>query len=308
MTLSKLKLGQKFTLMLLVVFIGGILMSGVALSRLLNHTAEAELTGKALMLMETMNSVRQYTVDEVTPELEERSEIGFLPETVPSYSAHTVFNTLQANPDYEEFFYKEAVLNPTNLKDKADDFETSLVTAFRQPDSPPDLEGFRKVPGSNLFYIARPIQIKQESCLTCHSTPDRAPQSMIALYGSEHGFGWELDEIIGTQIISVPAQTVFNTARQSLWITLGVFAGVFAIAILLVNLWLKRYVVRPLNRMAATAEAVSTGDTKAEFIKRSDDEVGNLTDSFNRMRLSLQMAMQRLERHRRKRKGGSGAG
>ena len=308
MTLSKLKLGQKFTLMLLVVFISGILMSGVALSRLLNYTAEAELTSKALMLMETMNSVRQYTVDEVRPELEDRSEIEFLPETVPSYSAHTVFNTLQANPDYEEFFYKEAVLNPTNLKDWADDFEESLVTAFRQPDSPPDIEGFRQVPGSSLYYIARPIQIKQEACLSCHSTPDRAPQSMIDLYGTEHGFGWELNEIVGTQMISVPAQTVFNTARQSLLITLAVFAGVFAIAILLVNLWLKRYVVRPLNRMAATAEAVSTGDTQAEFIKRSEDEVGNLTDSFNRMRLSLQMAMQRLERHRRKRKGGSGAG
>ncbi|MEO0869615.1 MAG: histidine kinase, partial [Cyanobacteria bacterium J06642_11] len=46
---------------------------------------------------------------------------------------------------------------------------------------------------------------------------------------------------------------------------------------------------------------VSTGDTDAEFIKRSEDEVGNLTDSFNRMRLSLQMAMKRIERQRGKR-------
>ena len=81
---------------------------------------------------------------------------------------------------------------------------------------------------------------------------------------------------------------------------------VFAIANFLVNFWLKRYVVRPINRMAATAEAVSTGDTEAEFIKWSDDEVGHLTDSFNRMRLSLQMAMQRLERHRRQRRGSAG--
>ena len=80
--LSKLKLGQKFTLMLLVVFIGGILMSGLALSRLLNYTTQAELTNKALMLMETMNSVREYTVSEVSPELEAQSEIEFLPETV----------------------------------------------------------------------------------------------------------------------------------------------------------------------------------------------------------------------------------
>ncbi|MBX2865006.1 MAG: DUF3365 domain-containing protein [Leptolyngbyaceae cyanobacterium MAG.088] len=306
--LSNLKLGQKFTLMLLAVFLGGILMSGIALSKLLNHTAQAELTNKALMLMETMNSVRQYTVDEVRPELADRSETEFLPETVPSYSAHQVFATLQASPEYQDFFYKEAVLDPTNPKDQADEFETKLVNSFQRPDSPEELHNFRNTPGGKLFYIARPIQIKQEACLTCHSTPDKAPKSMIDLYGSEGGFNWKLNEIVGTQVISVPAQTVFSQANQSLLITLVVFTGVFALAILLVNLWLKRYVVRPINRMAATAEAVSTGDTKAEFVKWSDDEVGNLTDSFNRMRLSLQMAMQRLERHRRKRKGNPGPG
>ncbi|MEA5463691.1 c-type heme family protein [Leptothoe sp. PORK10 BA2] len=306
--LSKLNLGQKFTLMLLGVFMVGILMGGIALSRLLNYTAQAELTSKALMLMETMNAVRQYTVDEVTPEISERSEVQFLPETVPSYSAHTVFKVLQSSPDYQDFSYREAVLNPTNPKDKADQLEASLVSKFKEADSPEEFHDFRNSPGGKLYYIARPIQIKQEACLSCHSTPERAPKSMVDLYGRQNGFGWKLNDIIGTQIISVPAQTVFTKARKSLLITLGVFTGVFAIAILLVNYWLKRYVVRPLNRMAATAEAVSTGDTKAEFTKWSDDEVGKLTDSFNRMRLSLQMAMQRLERNRNRRPGGSQSG
>lgn len=306
--LSKLNLGQKFTLMLLGVFFVGILISGIALSRLLNYTAQAELTSKALMLMETMNSVRQYTVDEVRPELAKIDGDTFLPEIVPSYSAHTVFDFLQSSPEYEGFLYKEAVLNPTNPKDQADEFEISLITAFQQPDSPEDIEDFRTLPGGKkLYYIARPIQIKQDACLECHSTVSRAPKSMVDLYGTDGGFGWELNEIVGTQLISVPAETVLMKANRSLLITLGIFTVAFAIAIFLVNFWLKRYVVRPLNRMASVAEAVSTGDTQAEFTKWSEDEVGKLTDSFNRMRLSLQMAMQRLERHRGQRRGGSGA-
>jgi HAMP domain-containing protein len=96
----------------------------------------------------------------------------------------------------------------------------------------------------------------------------------------------------------VPAATVLRTARQSLVLILGIFVIVFALATLLVNLWLKRYVVKPLNRMAMTAEAASMGDTEAEFSVNSKDEVGKLAESFNRMRLSLQMAMQRLERYR----------
>lgn len=304
--LSKLNLGQKFTLMLMGVFIVGILISGMALSRLLNYTAQAELTSKALMLMETMNAVRQYTVDEVRPELAKLGEDRFLPEIVPSFSAHTVFNTLQSSSDYQDFFYKEAVLNPTNPRDQANEFETELIMEFQSSDELKDKEDFK--PGGNFFYIARPIKIEQEACLSCHSTASRAPKSMIDEYGDKNGFGWKLNEVVGAQIISVPSKTVFVKARQSLLITLGIFTGAFAIAIFLVNFWLKRYVVRPLNRMAATAEAVSTGDTQAEFTKWSDDEVGKLTDSFNRMRLSLQMAMQRLERNRNRRKGGSQSG
>lgn len=300
--LTNLNLGQKFTVMLLVVFLGGILTSGIALSRLLNYSAQAELTTKGLMLMETMNSVREYTNVQVKPELVDRLESEFLPETIPAYSAREVFESLRNNDAYGDFFYKEATLNPTNLRDQADDFETEIVESFRRDATRLEVNGFRKVAGGDLFYIARPIQIKQESCLVCHSTVEAAPQSLLDRYGPDHGFGWELNEIVGAQMISVPAAKVLGNARQSLLLILVIFVIAFAIAILLVNLWLKRYVVRPLKRMAATAEAVSMGDTAAEFTQKSNDEVGKLTESFNRMRLSLQMAMQRLDRYRGERK------
>ena len=85
---------------------------------------------------------------------------------------------------------------------------------------------------------------------------------------------------------------------QSLVIILGIFVIVFALATFMVNLWLKRFVVRPLNRMAQTAEAVSMGNAIEEFTVQSEDEVGQLATAFNRMRMSLQMAMKRLERYR----------
>jgi len=296
--LKDLRLGQKFTLLLVLVFLAGIVASGVALSTVLNRSAQTQVTTKALMLMETMNSVRQYTSSQVQPELEERLATEFLPETVPAYSAREVFETFRANPAYGDFFYKEATLNPTNLRDKADQFETVIVENFRGQDNPGEVSGFRTTPAGKLFYIARPIRVEQESCLQCHSAPEKAPASLIERYGSANGFGWSLNEIVGAQVISVPAETVLQNARQSLLLILGIFVIVFAIAILLVNLWLKRFVVRPLNRMARVAEAVSTGDTDAEFSQNSDDEVGQLAQSFNRMRMSLQMAMRRLERYR----------
>jgi HAMP domain-containing protein len=296
--LANLQLGQKFTLLLLLVFLGGLIASSVALSTVLNRNAQAQLTTNALMLMETMNSVRDYTTNQVNPELASRLAVEFLPETVPAYSAREVFETFRTNPLYADFFYKEATLNPTNLRDKADDFEAQLVAQFKQQGTATETSGFRATPAGDIYYIARPIKITKASCLECHSTPAAAPASMIDRYGPNNGFGWQLDEIIGAQMISVPAERVLRNARQSLVLILGIFLIAFALATILVNLWLKRYVVRPLNRMALAAEAASMGDPAAEFTANSKDEVGKLAEAFNRMQMSLQMAMQRLERYR----------
>ena len=305
---KNLKLGQKLTILLLSVFLGGIIVSGAVLSKILNHTAQQQITSKAVMLMETMNSVREYTNSQVKPELVERLDVDFLPETVPAYSAREVFETFRSSQDYGDFFYKEATLNPTNLRDQADVFEAAIVNKFRQQDDLKEMEGFRSTPGGEMFYIARPIRIVKQSCLVCHSRPNVAPMGMLERYGDANGFGWQLNEIVGAQIISVPATTTLQIARHSLVMILGIVVVVFAIAIYMVNLWLKRYVVRPINRMAMVAEAISTGDTDAVFGQLSGDEVGQLAQAFNRMRLSLKMAIRRLKQsHQGQHSSGSGA-
>lgn len=293
-----LNLARKFSLLLFLVFLGGILVSGFALSTILSHNAQNEITSKALMMIETMNSVRHYTDTQVRPELNPRLATEFLPETIPAYSAREVFERLRENRIYSDFFYKEATLNPTNLRDKADSFESGIVEQFRQRDSLSELQGFRSTPGGDLFYIARPISVSAASCLQCHSKPEAAPASMIERYGASNGFGWQNGEIIGAQIVSVPASQVLKSSRQAFGLIMGTIAAIFALATLIVNLWLRRYVARPLKRMAQAAEAVSTGDMDAEFEWNAKDEVGSLAEAFRRMKTSLMMAMKRLDRYR----------
>ncbi|MBD2059398.1 DUF3365 domain-containing protein [Oculatella sp. FACHB-28] len=296
--LKNFKLGKKFTVLLLLIFFGGIVASGAALSSILNYNAQREVTSKTLMLMETMNSVRNYTNTQVNPELADRLDTEFLPESVPSYSAREVFEKFRANPFYNEFFYKEATLNPTNLRDKADSFETEIVERFQHSSNLKEVSGFRSTPSGDLFYTARPIVVTDATCLRCHSTVEAAPKSMIERYGTTNGFNWELDVPIGAQVMSVPASQVFKSARQSFVLIMGTVAGVFAIAILMVNLWLKQYVVRPLRQISTAAEAISMGDMDADFEYQSNDEVGSLAEAFRRMKMSLAIAMKRLDKYR----------
>ena len=291
------KLRQKFTAILLGILILGLSLIAISMGFILKTETQNQITSQALILIETMNSVRQYTNSQVSPELIERAEVEFLPETIPSYSAREVFEGLRQNsPEYRDFFYKEATLNPTNLRDRADAFETTIVEEFISNPDLTELSNFRDAPSGQLFYVARPIQIKKESCLRCHSVPENAPPSLVERYGSQNGYGWQLNEIVGAQIISVPAQKVVAQARQSFVGIMGIIVGVFVSVILLVNYLLNQNVIRPLKRIVRVAEEVSVGNLEADFEESRQDEIGNLAEAFRRMKLSLSMAMNRLSR------------
>lgn len=294
--IRKLKLGTKFTLLLTVVFLGGILLSGLVLANAMQQKAEDEITTKAEVLAQTMNSVRNYTSNRIQPLLQDRllTESKFIPETVPAYAAREVFEYFRDRPEYSNFFYKEATLNPTNPRDQADEFETELVMQFQQQPQLDKLSGYRWMQGENLFYIARPLSVNQPSCLQCHSTPAVAPKGLLETYGDRHGFDWKLHEIVAAQTIYVPASAVFMRGQQYLALVMGVFVSVFAIVVLLLNWLLKRNVIRPIRQLTAIARKVSGGGMTAEQVdefnspdilqvaKRAD-EPGQLARAFQVM-------------------------
>lgn len=295
--LRNLQLSGKLNLLLLIIFVVIVTMSGILLSWILGRNAEEVITEKAFLLIETMGSVRNYTSVEVNPELAPRleTEDQFLPQTVPGYSARQVFENLRTRPEYRDFFYKEATLNPTNLRDKADEFETTIVETFRNQTDLEEKVGFRSLPGGDIFYIARPIAISDPSCLRCHSTPSAAPRSQLATYGSENGFGWELNEIVGAKIVSVPASKVFERARTLQLSVIGLLSFFLLLAIGFINVFLRITITNPLRKMSLLAKQVSTGDMSVEFEHKSRDEIGILAASLNRMKVSLQIAMNMIE-------------
>ena len=98
--LINLKIKQKFTVLLLIVLLVGISLSGLALSFVLRQNAEREVENTALILMETMSSVRNYTSTQVNPELQDKLIANFLPQSVPAYSAREVFENLRSKEEY----------------------------------------------------------------------------------------------------------------------------------------------------------------------------------------------------------------
>ncbi len=292
----KLKLGSKFTLLLTLVFLGGIIVSGITLSSAMQHKAEDEIATKAKILTETMNSVRAYTTNNVLPQLNEKltTEPEFVREAVPAFAAREVFERFRQQSEYRSFFYKEATLNPTNPRDQADEFETSLVQQFRDRPDLKEKSGYRSLNGQNLFYIARPMSLTQTTCLQCHSTPEVAPKSLIATYGDKNGFHWPMNQVLAAQTIYVPVDTILARGQQYLILTMGIFVAIFAGAVLLINGLLARTVIHPIRNLTAIARRVSessmTVEQVGEFnspslkqVARRADEPGQLARAFQHM-------------------------
>ena len=295
---QNLKLNTKLNMISLSIFIGGIITINLILSNLIFPQTETRLKEKALLAIETMNAVRNYTSTQVKPELSERlkTDISFLPETVPAYSAREVFAHLKSNPEYENFDYKEATLNPTNLKDQADAFETSLIEKFRENEGREQISGFRKIDRQSYYYLARPLEVKDASCLECHGHPEQAPQSLLTIYG-ENGMGWQLNEIVASQIATVPANQTRESVHNLKW-SLSMIFSLCLIIILIIFYWFVKFsLIEPLQELATTAKRISKGKTNASFLHRQNDEIGILARSFNQMIANYHSALQKAKKN-----------
>jgi HAMP domain-containing protein len=284
----------KFNLVLAVVFLVGLGVTAYVSYRLLVRNARDEVTRSAGLMMETALAVRGYTISQVRPHLEMQLMRVFLPQSVPAYAATEMFNELRKK--HADYFYKEATLNPTNPRNRATDWEADLVNQFRAQAQIKELVGERDTPTGPALYIARPIQISNPACLTCHSTPDAAPATMLKLYGPANGFGWKVNEIVGAQVVSVPMSLPLRNAQTAFYTFMVSLVAVFVVVFVALNVMLSWMIIRPIARMSGAADQVSTGNFEiAELPESGRDEIALLGRAFNRMRRSLQKAMQMIE-------------
>jgi protein-histidine pros-kinase len=156
----------------------------------------------------------------------------FHPQSIPFYAATEAFNYFRHK--YLEFGYKEATLNPTNLRDRAVDWEADVIAEFQKNESETEVIGHRSTPIGSVLFISAPIRVDDQSCLDCHSTVERAPAEMVKLYGSSNGFGWKMGDIVGAQIVSVPATLTQRLAadafRNILVITIAAVTALLIVA------------------------------------------------------------------------------
>ncbi len=289
-----MKLLLKFNLVFVLIFLLGLVATGAMTRRMLERNAQQETLQQARLLLEKALAVRSYTSTQVAPLLETQMKYAFLPQSVPAFSATEVLARIQKN--HPEYAYKEATLNPTNPRDRALEWEADVIAEFRKSADLKEFVGERDTPAGRALYIARPIRIADGACLRCHSTVETAPRTLVEKYGPANGFGWQLGEVVGAQLVSVPTAVPLARAHAAWALFMGMLSAVFVLIAVALNAMLWWLVIRPVTKLARLADRVSLGELSAPgFASGAHDEIGRLAASFTRMRRSLVQAMKMLE-------------
>jgi HAMP domain-containing protein len=289
-----MKLLTKFNLLLLVLFgTGGLIISQIIFSFLMSN-ARREVLQETQLMMASARSVRDYTSSDLGPLLAQNPEHKkrFLAETIPAFGAMTTFNKLRQN--YPDYTYREATVNPTNPEHRATDWEADIITYLRDHPEQKQFSGERPTPMGPAMFLATAI-VAAPSCLECHSNPAAAPPAMIATYGSNNGFGWKLNSVVGAQIVSVPMSVPMQKAEQAFHLLLIYLVVALVTIIVVLNAAVYLIVIRPLKRVSDVADRVSKGEMHSSPLPvKGRDEIAAVTESFNRMQISLAKACKML--------------
>src|SRR5208282_1394822 len=236
-----MKIRWKIDLAMAGAFLIGLGLAGFGAYQILRTNAIEASREAAKIIMEEASANRSYTADSIRPLLEQQMKVQFLPHSIPSFSALSIFKIVRQK--LPEYTYREPTLNPTNLNDRAIDWEADIINGFRDDASRGETMITRDTQGGQFLVLARPLKIGSQACLSCHSTPEAAPPTMVALYGPQNGFGWKQGEIVGAQMVSIPLGVPLGRAYQALLWFLLALAATFLIIIIIVDLLLRALVV-----------------------------------------------------------------
>lgn len=273
-----------------IVSLAGVVGSGYYL---LNEDTKREAAEKTTMFLRTMNANQVYMKKFVRDKLADLTDDAYFPEA--SVGAVMLAKTAKLlSAAYPQYRLKVSSPNPLNADNLSTPFEEKLINGFDNGDYE-EWEGFTEIDGESFYAAAVPIEARK-GCIWCHDTPERAHPDMVKEYGSTSGYGYHEGDIVGTRIVYVSTQQIMELTWKKLAFLAGTVSILFLIALIIIDRIINRSVVKPIENIVDVAGDISRGKMDRSFEVKTNDEIKSLADAFNRMKVSLEKAMDILKR------------
>ena len=292
--LHKIGLRKRFFVILSLIFICSLPVMIGGSYVVLKKNIDAETFEKARFYLSIVESVRKQIGKVTRPAVMAKLPNDFIREAMStSFNARGVAERVQE--EFTEYSFRHASINPRHSPNKADAFESKLITSFQNDRNLKQMSGHVKKDGKGYFYIAKPV-ISDTSCLQCHGNPKDAPREVLDTYGGTAAFGWVVNDVVASLVVYVPTEVAFHNALRTILIFSCFYTAIYLLTFVIIDLIIIHGIINPIQHLVDTAEAVSTGSLDKEFVVETNDEIRTLAEAFNRMRKSIKMAMKMLQK------------
>jgi len=279
----------------LIVFLGitgfSALMYKNTTDKAIQHAQE-----KAEIVLAEVEAIQDYFKEVVRPKMYNLiPEDDFMVETMStSYVAREVAKRF--NKITPEYYFKQAAINPRNPLNQADSLETEVIKEFNRNPQMKEWRGTVNKDGKKYYYVMRPFAM-EELCLRCHGNPENAPKYIVDAYGAENGFGLKLGEIPGVKAIGIPVEAAFADARKDFLNIMMFGLPIMSVLFFLVFLLFRKTVIGNLRKITGTFTDIANNSNGIgrQIEVKSRDEIGLLTEAFNKMSLNLLARNQELK-------------
>lgn len=298
---KRISLGLRFSLTVGVTLLLFCALFSSVLYVYLKHQVIHEAEDKTTIIISHVRALGGYVKDTLRPRMfsilaQAGTRDAFVIEAMSTTHVNMEVMKRFAD-DMPGFSYKRVSERPLNAENRADDFHQGLLRYFGEDRERQSWQGIVKLPAGEYLISARPV-VSDSGCLLCHGEKEKAPREIVVKYGATAHFGWQPGEIVGVETISVPISVALARIKK---VSLDTFTFGFAT---LIVLFLAMYgifrvlVTKPLFRLSRTFRLIADG---AEPLGRDipgarrNDEIGDVTESFNLLSRNLQAAQEKIK-------------
>ena len=287
--MKNLRLANKIIFLISFVFLLFVSLSYLILKEVSKHHVEDDLTERALVLIESMLAVRNYTAHEVAPMIRKLKGANkrIYPTESPAFATKEVFTYLRSLQDFDKFSYKELYFTK-NQSAKHSEQEQKIFEFFKENVDVLEYRGllFNKSKGKDEFVLARPLIIDKELSYKAHQH-----------YKNKTQKSKKEDEIIGFQLVKVPAQELVEETQNLINLTLSIFITFFSIMLIILYLYIRKNIVLRIEKIAKASTLVTEGSfVHLLNAHESGDEIESLYNNFNIMVDNLKINIQNLSK------------
>ena len=297
-----LKISSRLFLATGAIFI----IAGIIIVALVNYMerqqALVEAETKACIILNRNLAIHTYFTRQLKPKLfgstdPVRSKDYFEPTWMSSTYAIREIDKYYRLLESGDYYYKESAINARSPENEADAYEKSFIEEMNADSGLVTRSVVRVIDGKPYFVVLRRNEVMEETCLRCHSTPDKAPADLVRYYGPERSFNRKVGEVVSAISIRVPLAFAYENADRFSWqlsiLLLTVLGGLFGL------LWFinKRMLLKPLLAIQNKALMISSSDEHLgeQIPLPAGRELRELTAAFNDMSTGLRHHLDHLE-------------